>query len=85
MAMEGKLDPIVGRENEIRMMAEILCRRSKPNVLLVGEPGVGKSALADGFALAILAQKVPRQLHQARIFELDMGSLVAGALQISLV
>lgn len=79
MAMEGKLDPIVGRENEIRMMAEILCRRSKPNVLLVGEPGVGKSALADGFALAILAQKVPRQLHQARIFELDMGSLVAGA------
>lgn len=79
LAIEGKLDPIVGRDNEVRMMAEILCRRSKPNVLLVGEPGVGKSALADGFALAILAQKVPKQLHHARIFELDMGSLVAGA------
>jgi len=79
MAKEGKLDNIVGRENEVRMMAEILCRRSKPNVLLVGEPGVGKSALADGFALAILAQKVPKQLYQSRIFELDLGSLVAGA------
>lgn len=79
MAKEGKLDSIVGRENETRMMAEILCRRSKPNVLLVGEPGVGKSALADGFALAILNQKVPKQMYNARIFELDLGSLVAGA------
>lgn len=79
LAKEGKLDNIVGRENETRMMAEILCRRSKPNVLLVGEPGVGKSALADGFALAILNQKVPKQLYDARIFELDSGSLVAGA------
>lgn len=79
LAKEGKLDRIVGRDNETRMMAEILCRRSKPNVLIVGEPGVGKSALADGFALAILNEKVPRQLYCARIFELDSGSLVAGA------
>ncbi len=79
LAREGKLDNIVGRENELRMMAEILCRRSKPNVLLIGEPGVGKSALADGFALAVVNQKVPMRLHNARVFELDSGSLVAGA------
>ena len=52
-AKEGKIDPIIGRDKEIRTMAEILCRRSKPNVLIIGEPGVGKSALVDGFALAI--------------------------------
>ncbi|MEX2564799.1 MAG: ATP-dependent Clp protease ATP-binding subunit [Cyclobacteriaceae bacterium] len=79
LAREGKLDAIVGRENEIRIMAEILCRRSKPNVLLVGDPGVGKSALADGFALAIVHQKVPLQLQDVPVFELDTGSLVAGA------
>jgi ATP-dependent Clp protease ATP-binding subunit ClpA len=61
------------------MMAEILCRRSKPNVLIVGEPGVGKSALADGFALAIKDKKVPQHLHQAQVFELDNGALIAGA------
>lgn len=79
MAKEGQLDAIVGRENEIRIMAEIICRRSKPNVLLVGDPGVGKSALADGFALAIINQKVPKQLLNVPFFELDTGSLVAGA------
>lgn len=79
MAKGGQLDAIVGRENEIRIMAEIVCRRSKPNVLLVGDPGVGKSALADGFALAIVHQKVPKQLHNVPFFELDTGSLVAGA------
>ena len=79
LAKEGKADAIVGRDKETRMMAEILCRRSKPNVLVVGEPGVGKSALVDGFALAILQQKVPKQLHNARIFELDTGALIAGA------
>lgn len=79
LAQEGKLDKIVGRDNEMRMMAEILCRRSKPNVLIAGEPGVGKSALVDGFTLAILNQKVPKQLYNARVFELDLGSLVAGA------
>ncbi|NHE58500.1 ATP-dependent Clp protease ATP-binding subunit [Cyclobacterium sp. GBPx2] len=79
MAREGKLDAIVGRENEIRIMSEILCRRSKPNVLLVGDPGVGKSALADGFALAIIQKKVPSHLQGVPVFELDTGSLVAGA------
>ncbi|MCH5599212.1 AAA family ATPase [Niabella ginsengisoli] len=59
LAVEEKLDPIIGREQEVRMMAEILCRRSKPNVILTGEPGVGKTALVDGFALAIAAGKVP--------------------------
>jgi ATP-dependent Clp protease ATP-binding subunit ClpB len=79
LAKEGKTDVIVGRDKETRMMAEILCRRSKPNVLIVGDPGVGKSALVDGFALAILHQKVPQQLINARVFELDTGSLIAGA------
>lgn len=78
-AAAGKLDPIIGREQEIRMMAEILSRRSKPNVLLTGEPGVGKSALADGFALAVHAKEVPLFLQQAKVFELDNGSLAAGA------
>jgi ATP-dependent Clp protease ATP-binding subunit ClpB len=79
IAKEGKMDPIVGRDKETRMMAEILCRRSKPNVLIVGEPGVGKSALVDGFTLAILEQKVPQLLLNARVFELDTGALIAGA------
>lgn len=78
-AREGKTDPIVGRNKEVRMMAEILCRRSKPNVLITGEPGVGKSALVDGFALAIIQQQVPAGLHNARLFELDTGALIAGA------
>ncbi len=78
-AQEGKLDDIIGRDNELRMMAEVLCRRSKPNVMLAGEPGVGKSALVDGFALAIVNNKVPDILLNAQIFELDNGALVAGA------
>lgn len=78
-AAAGKIDPIVGREQELRRMAEILSRRSKPNVLLIGEPGVGKSALADGFALAIYSGQVPEFLRGARLFELDNGALVAGA------
>jgi ATP-dependent Clp protease ATP-binding subunit ClpB len=79
LAKEGKMDVVVGRDKEIRMMAEILCRRSKPNVLIVGDPGVGKSALVDGFALAIVEQKVPAHLASARIFELNTGALIAGA------
>jgi ATP-dependent Clp protease ATP-binding subunit ClpB len=78
-AKEGKLDPITGRDKEIRAMAEILGRRSKPNVLIVGEPGVGKSALVDGFTLAIEEKKVPRFLESAQVFELDNGALAAGA------
>jgi ATP-dependent Clp protease ATP-binding subunit ClpB len=78
-AQQGKLDTIVGRDNELRMMAEVLCRRSKPNVMLTGEPGVGKSALVDGFALAVVNKNVPDILLHAQIFELDNGALVAGA------
>lgn len=79
LASSGKTDPIVGRDKETRMMAEILSRRSKPNVLIIGEPGVGKSALVDGFALAIVQQQIPAFLQGAKLFELDNGALVAGA------
>ena len=78
-AREGKMDGVVGRDREIRMMAEILCRRSKPNVLITGDPGVGKSALVDGFAMAIAAGKIPQYLAGASLFELNTGALVAGA------
>ena len=78
-AAQGKMDPVIGREQEIRRMAEILSRRSKPNVMIVGEPGVGKSALADGLALAIYRKEVPAHLQEARLLELDNGALIAGA------
>jgi ATP-dependent Clp protease ATP-binding subunit ClpB len=78
-ALSGKLDAIIGRDREVRMVAEILGRRSKPNVIIIGEPGVGKTALVDGFALQIAEGKVPGTLRNARIFELDFGALVAGA------
>ncbi|WP_118951982.1 ATP-dependent Clp protease ATP-binding subunit [Taibaiella helva] len=79
MAREGKLDPIIGRESETRQMIEILGRRSKPNVIIAGEPGVGKTALLDGFAQAIVNQQVPLHLQQAVLLELDLGALMAGA------
>lgn len=79
LAREGKLDPIIGRDEELRLMLEILVRRTKPNVLLAGEPGVGKTALIEGFAQAIVEGKVPGKLKNTQLFELDLGSLVAGA------
>jgi ATP-dependent Clp protease ATP-binding subunit ClpA len=79
LAREGKTDPIIGRDKETRMMMEILCRRTKPNVLITGEAGVGKTALIDGFALDIVNGKVPVQLADSLIFELDLGALIAGA------
>ncbi len=79
LARAGKLDPIVGRDRELRLMIEILVRRTKPNVMLVGEPGVGKTALIEGFAQAIVAGSVPASLQQSQLFELDLGSLAAGA------
>lgn len=79
LASEENLDPIIGREGEVRNMAEILGRRSKPNVLLVGEPGVGKTALVDGFARYIVEGKTSGSLGNARIFEIDLGALIAGA------
>jgi ATP-dependent Clp protease ATP-binding subunit ClpA len=79
VARSGKLDPIIGRDRETRMIAEVLGRRSKPNVIIIGEPGVGKTALIDGFALNIVNGKVPANLKNAVVFELDFGALVAGA------
>lgn len=79
LALNQKLEPVVGRDREIRMMAEILGRRSKPNVLVVGETGVGKTALVNGFVLNIIHKKVPANLAETKIFELDFGSLIAGA------
>ncbi|NTS43882.1 ATP-dependent Clp protease ATP-binding subunit [Flavisolibacter sp. BT320] len=79
LAREGKTDPIVGRDKETRMMMEILCRRTKPNVIITGEAGVGKTALIDGFALDIVENNVPGQLASSQVFELDLGALIAGA------
>ncbi|PKP03302.1 MAG: Clp protease ClpC [Bacteroidetes bacterium HGW-Bacteroidetes-9] len=77
-AEEGRLDPIVGREKELERIAQILSRRKKNNPILIGEPGVGKSAIAEGLALRIIARKVSRVLFNKRIFTLDLASLVAG-------
>jgi ATP-dependent Clp protease ATP-binding subunit ClpC len=78
MAEEGKLDPIVGREKEIERVSQILSRRKKNNPVLIGEPGVGKSAIAEGLALRIMQRKVSRVLFGKRIVALDIASLVAG-------
>ena len=78
MAEIGKLDPIVGREKEIERVSQILSRRKKNNPILIGEPGVGKSAIAEGLALRIVQRKVSRVLFNKRIISLDLASLVAG-------
>ncbi len=78
MAEDGKLDPIVGREKEIERVSQILSRRKKNNPILIGEPGVGKSAIAEGLALRIVQRKVSRVLFGKRVVTLDLASLVAG-------
>jgi len=78
MAEEGKLDPVVGRKKEIERISQILSRRKKNNPILIGEPGVGKSAIAEGLALRIIQRKVSRILFNKRIVSLDLASLVAG-------
>ena len=78
MAIEGKLDPVIGREKEIERVSQVLSRRKKNNPLLIGEPGVGKSAIAEGLALRIVQKKVSRILFDKRIISLDLASLVAG-------
>ncbi len=78
MAEENKLDPVVGREKEIERVSQILSRRKKNNPLLIGEPGVGKSAIAEGLALRIIEKKVSRILYNKRVVTLDLASLVAG-------
>ncbi len=78
LAEEGKLDPVVGRQKEIERISQILSRRKKNNPILIGEPGVGKSAIAEGLALRIIQRKVSRILFNKRIVSLDLASLVAG-------
>ena len=78
LANKGKLDPIVGRDSEIERVSQILARRKKNNPVLIGDPGVGKSAIAEGLALRIIQRKVSRNLLNKRVVSLDMGSIVAG-------
>ncbi|MFY0642987.1 MAG: ATP-dependent chaperone ClpB [Bacteroidia bacterium] len=79
LAKEGKLDPVIGRDDEIRRVLQILSRRTKNNPILIGEPGVGKTAIAEGLAHRIVSGDVPENLKSKQIFGLDMGSLIAGA------
>ncbi|CAM4072440.1 ATP-dependent Clp protease ATP-binding subunit ClpA [Pedobacter westerhofensis] len=79
LARDGKTDPIIGRDKEARQIMEILGRRTKPNVIITGDAGVGKTALVDGFAQDIIAGNVPELLKDVQLFELDLGSLIAGA------
>lgn len=78
-AKSGKLDPVIGRDDEIRRVLQILSRRTKNNPILVGEPGVGKTAIAEGLAHRIISGDVPENLKSKQIYSLDMGSLIAGA------
>jgi ATP-dependent Clp protease ATP-binding subunit ClpB len=79
LARAGKLDPVIGRDDEIRRTIQILSRRTKNNPVLIGEPGVGKTAIAEGLAQRILARDVPESLRDRRLIALDMGALIAGA------
>ena len=79
MAESGKLDPVIGRDEEIRRILQILSRRTKNNPMLVGEPGVGKTAIAEGLAHRIVQGDVPENLKEKQVYSLDMGALIAGA------
>ena len=78
-ASQGKLDPVIGRDDEIRRVLQILSRRTKNNPILVGEPGVGKTAISEGIAQNIVSGHVPENLKSKQVYSLDMGALIAGA------
>ncbi len=79
LARSGKLDPVIGRDEEIRRIAQVLSRRRKNNPVLIGEPGVGKTAIVEGLALRVVEGDVPESLKNRRVIALDMGALLAGA------
>jgi ATP-dependent Clp protease ATP-binding subunit ClpB len=78
-AESGKLDPVIGRDEEISRVIQILSRRTKNNPILIGEPGVGKTAIAEGIAFRIIKGDVPSNLKTKTVYSLDMGALIAGA------
>ena len=80
LARKGKLDPVIGRDEEIRRVLQILSRRTKNNPVLIGQPGTGKTAIAEGLAQRIVRGDVPENLKKKQIYSLDMGALVAGAM-----
>src|SRR5258705_135724 len=79
LARQGKLDPVIGRDEEIRRVIQVLSRRTKNNPVLIGEPGVGKTAIAEGLALRIVSGDVPEGLKDQKVVTLDLGALIAGA------
>src|SRR4029079_7785474 len=79
LARRGKLDPVIGRDEEIRRVMQVLTRRTKKNPVLIGDPGVGKTAIVEGLARRIVAGDVPESLKEKRIVALDLGAMLAGA------